>query len=315
MHAPTGEQFQLTGVWGTRRTGSTSTEAIVTELAAGLRSLTVDGIQANEGYPEWASPAAANGIVLVPWPNRVRDAKWQLDGATQQLDVTEPKSNNAIHGLLRNCGYRPVERTADSVTLAATVFPQHGYPFLLDTSVRYQAVAGGLGVTHTIRNDSDAPAPVAVGAHPFLRVGDAPVSELSIQVMAGTWFETDDRKIPVAEHPVDGTDYDLRAPRRVGDLNLDTAFGAVQTEGGIARHRLSAPDGRWTELWQDADFAYVQVFVSPEFRREDGPGLAVAIEPMTAPPNALNTGQGLRWLAPGESWSLSWGISAGGPND
>jgi aldose 1-epimerase len=34
----------------------------------------------------------------------------------------------------------------------------------------------------------------------------------------------------------------------------------------------------------------------------------VAIEPMTAPANAFNTGAGLRWLAPGESWTLRWGI-------
>jgi aldose 1-epimerase len=29
---------------------------------------------------------------------------------------------------------------------------------------------------------------------------------------------------------------------------------------------------------------------------------------MTAPADALNSGEGLRWLAPGETWHLSWGI-------
>jgi aldose 1-epimerase len=29
---------------------------------------------------------------------------------------------------------------------------------------------------------------------------------------------------------------------------------------------------------------------------------------MTAPANAFNTGQGLRWLAPGEEWTATWGI-------
>ena len=29
---------------------------------------------------------------------------------------------------------------------------------------------------------------------------------------------------------------------------------------------------------------------------------------MTAPANAFNSGEGLRWLAPGETWHLSWGI-------
>jgi aldose 1-epimerase len=309
MHSPTGEQFQLSGVWGAHRT-----EAIVTELAAGIRTLTVNGMHLTEPFAKSERPSFGNGIVLVPWPNRVEDGSWVLHDEQQQLDITEPKLGNAIHGLLRNTGYRSVERTDAAVTLAATVFPQHGYPFLLDTEVRYEVHIGGLSVTHTIRNRSDAAAPVAVGAHPFLRVGDTPIEDLIIEVQAGTWFETDDRQIPVAEHPVDGTDYDLRLGRRVGELTLDTAFGSVQTDGGIARHRLTAPDGRWVELWQDAVFTHVQVFTAEKFVRHGQESLAVAIEPMTAPPNALKAGDGLRWLEPGETWTLAWGIATGDPN-
>jgi aldose 1-epimerase len=309
MHAPTGEQFGLTGVWGTHRT-----EAIVTELAAGLRTLTVDGVHITEPFPETGTPSFGNGIVLVPWPNRVADGRWMLDGQEQQLDLTEPRAGNAIHGLLRNAAYRVQGRTESSVTLGATVFPQHGYPFLLDTSVRYEVVAGGLSVSHSILNRSDAAAPVAVGAHPFLRIGDVPIEDLTLELHAGTWFETDDRQLPVAEHPVAGTDYELSRPSRVGDLSLDTPFGQLRTDGGVARHRLVAPDGRWVELWQDAAFAYVQVFTAPAFVRDGRPGLAVAIEPMTAPPNALNSGQGLRWLQPNETWTLAWGITTGDTN-
>jgi|SRR5690554_3827990 len=306
MRAPTGEQFHLTGTWGT-----STTEAIVTELAAGLRTLTVDGSQLTEPFPESGRPPFGNGIVLMPWPNRVRDGVWKLNGDDQQLDITEPAMGNAIHGLLRNTAYRVIERSAASITLSATVFPQHGYPFLLQTSVRYEVVADGLTVTHSIRNQTDAAAPVAVGSHPFLRVGDTPIEDLTLEVPAGTWFETDARQNSLGQHPVDGTDYDLRGGRRVGDLTLDTAFGAVQCEDGVARHRLTAPDGRWVELWQGADFGYAQVFTPRVFGRESGPGLAVAVEPMTAPPNALNTGEGLRWLDPGEEWTLSWGIRTG----
>ena len=34
----------------------------------------------------------------------------------------------------------------------------------------------------------------------------------------------------------------------------------------------------------------------------------MAIEPMTAPPDALNSGDGLRWLSPGDTWEARWGI-------
>ncbi|MDQ2845016.1 MAG: hypothetical protein M3Y77_01390 [Actinomycetota bacterium] len=46
-----------------------------------------------------------------------------------QLDITEVGRYTAIHGLLRNTGYAATEQSADSVTLAASIYPQHGYLF------------------------------------------------------------------------------------------------------------------------------------------------------------------------------------------
>ncbi len=54
-------------------------------------------------------PPFGCGIVLVPWPNRVEDGRWTLDGQPQQLDLTEPARHNAIHGLLRTTAYDLVE--------------------------------------------------------------------------------------------------------------------------------------------------------------------------------------------------------------
>jgi aldose 1-epimerase len=34
----------------------------------------------------------------------------------------------------------------------------------------------------------------------------------------------------------------------------------------------------------------------------------LAIEPMSCPPNALQSGQGVRVLGPGERWSFAWGV-------
>jgi aldose 1-epimerase len=304
MNRPTGEQFELVGTTGGRRS-----RAIITEVAAGLRALEIDGVAVTETYPETSLPPGGAGIVLVPWPNRVRDGVWHLHGAEQQLDLTEPGRGNATHGLLRNTAYRVAERAEDRITLAATVFPQHGYPFQLDTTVTYALDAAGLTVTHTIENLSDAAAPVAVGAHPYLRVGDVPVEELVLTIEAATRFEVDEKLVPVAEHPVAGTEYDLSGGVRLGDTELNDAFGGV-TDGSA--HRLTAPDGRHVELWRDPDFSYVQAYTNREFPRGGELGLAVAIEPMTAPAGALENGQGLRWLEAGERWSLAWGIRYSG---
>ncbi|QJU52491.1 aldose 1-epimerase family protein [Herbiconiux sp. KACC 21604] len=303
MHAPTGTQYAL----HLEHDGAV-VDAIVTEVAAGLRSLEVNGTALVETFPETSTPPGAAGIVLVPWPNRVAGGRWMLDGAPQQLDVTEVKTGNAIHGLLRFTGYRLVEREASRVLQTATVFPQHGYPFLLETTVEHALTPDGLAVTHTVTNRSAVAAPVAVGAHPYLRVGEVPVDELVLTLDASTRFVTDEAQIPVGEEPVAGTDFDLTQGRRIGDLTIDHGYGGVRVTDGRSVQSLEAPDGRRVELWADTSFAFVQVFTPVAFAAPEGPRRAVAIEPMTAPANALNSGEGLRWLAPGETWRLAWGI-------
>ena len=302
MRAPTGEQHRLT-----RSTPLGEAHAVITEVAASLRELRIGGVELTEPYGEFSTPPFGDGIVLVPWPNRIKDGVWNLDGERQQLDITEPDRNNAIHGLLRTAAYDVIERSDDSVTLGATVFPQHGYPFMLETSVRYALVDDGIVVTHRITNESDNPAPVAIGTHPFFQLGDVPTEQLTLTVHAGTRFPVDERLNVSSEIPVDGTDFDLRGGRKVADLSLDDAFGDVHPDGQVSAV-LTAPDGRSVALWQDENFPYVQVFTTRAFPRGTANTTAIALEPMTAPADAFNSGQSLRWLNPGETWQATWGI-------
>jgi aldose 1-epimerase len=301
MRAPTGEQFRLT-----RTTPNGLAEATIVEVAASIREFRIGNVELTEPYGEFSQPPFADGIVLVPWPNRIPDGVWKLDGVPQQLDLTEPDKHNAIHGLLRHAPYSVIERTDGAVTLGATVFPQHGYPFLLETSVRHELTDDGMTVTHRITNESDQPAPVAIGTHPFFQIGDVPTDELTLTVHAGTRFPVDERLNVSAEIAVDG-DYDLRNGRKVADVNLDDAFGDVKPDNQVTAV-LTAPDGRSVALWQDENFPYVQIFTTRKFPRGTGFVTAIAMEPMSAPANAFNTGQSLKWLNPGETWQAAWGI-------
>jgi aldose 1-epimerase len=295
---PTGSQFVLTR--GTAR-------AVIVEVAAGLREFSIDGVNLTQPYSVDSQPPFACGIVLVPWPNRVEDGLWSLDGRPQQLDLTEPARTNAIHGLLRFAPYRVVERAEAGITLGAIVFPQHGYPFHLDTTVRYELVEDGIEVTHTATNLSAVRAPVAFGTHPFLTIGDVDPADLMLTVRASTHVDVDDRLNPTGIVPVDGTRFDLREPHRLGDLELDDGWGGVTTVDG-ASAVLRAPDGREVRLIQDESHGWIQVFTTWDFPGANGPTLAVAIEPMTAPVNAFNSGIDLHWLEPGETWTVRWGI-------
>jgi aldose 1-epimerase len=288
-------------------------------VAAVLRSLTVRGAEVTQPITAGAAPALCNGVILSPWPNRVRAGRWTLDGVAQQLDITEAARGGALHGLLQFADYDIAEQTDAAATLTATIYPQHGWPFLLETSVRYELTPDGLTVTHGARNLSSARAPYATGSHPYLRVGDAAIAELELTVPAASYFAVDERLDPIGEPAVDGTPFDLRAPRRVGDLDLDTAFGSLRPadvadgRGDVAW--LTAPDGSRTTVWQSTEWGYVQVFTTHVMPGADGPIDAIAVEPMTAPPNALNSGQGLLWLEPGASWEGSWGLRYAGGDE
>ncbi|MWB99464.1 aldose 1-epimerase family protein [Agromyces seonyuensis] len=303
MTFPTGEQYELE-----TSTASGELRATITQVAAGLRSFTVNGIDLVPAFPVDQPHFSGAGIVLVPWPNRIRDGKWSDEGVEYQLAITEPKLGNAIHGLLRYTEYQVLEREREMVTLGATVYPQLGYPFHLRTAVRYELVADGIRVTHFLENLGAEEAPVAVGTHPFVTIGDVPGASLRLQLAAGSHIETDERLLPTAEVPVAGTEWDFREPRGVDAIAFDDAFGeAIVDDDDQVVHSLSAPDGRRVSVKADADFGYVQVYATRAFPGREG-DVTLAVEPMTAPAEAFNTGKGVHWLTPGEEWELSWGI-------
>lgn len=299
---PTGQQFTV-------RQGDDS--LIVTEVGATLRDLVLDGIRVAETFPEDALPTSSQGAVLVPWPNRVRDGRWSLAGSdgthtVQQLDLTEPAKQNASHGLLRTQAYTVSDSDAASITLSARIHPQRGYPFSLATSVRYALTGRGLEVTHTIVNHGTTSAPVGVGTHGYYRIGELDSDDLTLTSTGRAVIEVDERMNPVRTVPVP-PEKDLRTGRRVGELSLDDAYTELDVVGDSIRHVLSTDDGRAVTVWADPAFAWVQFYTSDRVRGDGS--RSIAIEPMTMPADALNSGDGVTWIAPGESWSGRWGVT------
>ncbi|WP_200962120.1 aldose 1-epimerase family protein [Mycobacterium sp. Root265] len=281
---------------------------VIAAEGAAIRRLCVDGVEITAGVDDHTPVPFSCGAVLIPWPNRVRDGRWVHDGRTHQLDVTDPCHGSALHGLLRDTTHQVIARSASAITLAAPVVPQPGYPFHLQTEVAYRLVPDGLSVTHTVRNLGSDCAPVAIGAHPFLKIGDVPTEALTLTMDGSHHIDVDDRLIPTGCTAVAGTQWDLRSGRLIADLDLDDAWSVPIPPEGRSVHTLRSPDGRTVALWADESFGFVHVFITREFPYADRFATAVALEPMTAPADAFNNGVGLRWLAPDATLSASWGI-------
>ncbi|WP_424464055.1 aldose epimerase [Pseudoclavibacter helvolus] len=308
MHPPvTGTQHHLEHA---------ATRVSVGTVAAVLRSLEVDGVLLVEDFGDDVLPPFGAGITLFPWPNRVRDGRWNHEGTTQQLDLTEPSKGNASHGLLRNTEYAVLSTTGSAIELGATAFPQHGWPFTLRHHVRYRATENGLEVTHTVTNLGTGPAVFAVGAHPYFRLGEEPIADLVVTADLVERVCLDDRLLPVDTEAVDiGGPFDLTAGRRVGDLDLNYAF-RVRASGDRVLLAIESAAGARLELWGDDAFRHLQLYTPSDFPRTDGrhggTGLAFAAEPMTAPPDALNSGIDLTRIEAGGTWTAAWGVRYSG---
>ncbi|WP_448006824.1 aldose epimerase family protein [Agromyces bauzanensis] len=291
--------------------GGRMLRATVSPVAASLRRLRVDGtdlVQATLAR----QPELSAGAVLVPWPNRVADATWLLHGVPQRLAVTEPALGHALHGLLATRVYDVACADDRSVVLRAEIADEPGYPFRLATSVRYELVGDGIDVEHELRNVGDGVAPVAIGAHPYLRLGGEPILGLTLTIPATEALELDvQRHLPGRRLAVEGTPYDLRDGLPVSRIVPHAAYTALASRRGRIEHRLTAADGRSTVIWADPVFRWVQVWLTDGFPGAPG-GHALAVEPMTAPPDALNSGEDLRWLRSGEHWRARWGIRLSG---
>ena len=92
---------------------------------------------------------------------------------------------------------------------------------------------------------------------------------------------------------------------------LDTAFGGLQRElDGIGRVRLTEPGGGAVTMWLGRGLDWIQIFTADPLPG-DWHRAAVAVEPMTCPPDAFNSGTDLIRLEPGAESVHRWGIHAG----
>jgi aldose 1-epimerase len=284
--------------------------AVVVGVGGGLRSYEVVGRPVLDGYDVLAMADGARCQTLVPWPNRVQDGTWRYDGQDLQLSLTEPSQHNAIHGLVRWSSWSVAERAENAVTVTTTSYPQPGYPWTIEVGNAWSLADSGLAVTTTIVNRSDRAAPVACGFHPYLSAGTPTVDTATLQLRADTWLPTGAQQIPTGRESVAETPYDFRQGRPIGDIELDHTFTDLARDAD-GKFRLQLSGKHDVTVWMDEAYPYVEIFSGDALpdpsRRRQGLG----VEPMSAPPNAMVTGESVVRLEPGESWQGSWGIEPG----
>jgi aldose 1-epimerase len=291
-----------------------SHRAIVTEVGATLRHYSVADADVIDGFgaDEWSPDG--RGQVLAPWPNRLDGGKYRFEGRDAQAALDEPELQNAIHGLVRWLPWRTASKSADGVELTCVLHPQPGYPWRLDLQVGYRLDGTGLTVSCRARNASSAPAPFGIGFHPYLTLGTA-IDDAVLRIPATRSLTMDDRGLPIGDESVTGSDLDFTEPKSIGSMRLDTGYtNLVRGADGIARACVATRDNdRGASLWVDPLFRYLMVYTGDKLEAVSRRRRAVAIEPMTCPPNALRSGTDVLKMEPGQSVEGHWGLVPYGP--
>ncbi|TLM83050.1 aldose 1-epimerase family protein [Pseudarthrobacter sp. NamE5] len=287
--------------------------AVVLGFGATVRELTYQGRPLVVGFGSDEEMPNFRGAFVAPWPNRIADGRYTFDGANYQLAINEPDRGAALHGLVFDVPWTLVEHTGSTLTLACTIEPTEGYPFKLYLQARFSLDGQGFRTDVAACNVGARRAPYGVCPHPYLVGGPSPLEEWALELPASTVLTvTPDRLLPVAKESVAGTPFDFRSARTIGDVQIDHAFTdlAWDREGHAMVRVIDPALGTGTAMVWDASCPWVQIHTADLPRQPERTRLGLAVEPMSCPPEAFNTGEDLVVLEPGESHSTGWTIAA-----
>jgi aldose 1-epimerase len=261
-----------------------------------------------DGLTAYQQHGSVFGIPLLhPFANRLSAWEFQLAGQRVKLDPDSPiahrdaPTGTVIHGLLAASPHWQLvdaDRNLLTAELEFAAVPEYMAAFPFAHKVRY--VAGieqtTLTVAFTVIATGEQPVPISFGFNPYLTLPGSDRREWQLQIPVASQGIVDERMIPtgqteaVAPGQLDGP---------LGDRTFDTSYPTLQG----ADPTFSLADGRRRISLQHVNgYPVSQVYAS---ENSD----FICFEPMTAPIDALISGDGLNWVEPGDEFTATFTIT------
>jgi galactose mutarotase-like enzyme len=291
---------------GSRRIAAGELEAVFLPrrgmLGASFRHRGVELLRRIDDLDRAAARGSTAGIPLLhPWANRLEGARYLAAGKEIRLDLASPilhldEAGLPTHGVpWSKLPWDVVDARSDRLVASLdwsrpewlAVFP---FPHRLEMVVSLGSTT--LEIATTLTAGSDGAVPVSFGFHPYIGLSEVPRAEWRLELPGMRRLVLDQRRLPTgAEEPFPAQNEQLDAHVFDDGFALDGDVATLAISGGGRRVAVELVEGyRWT-----------QVYAPP------GADL-VALEPMTAPANALASGRGLNVVAPEERYRASFRI-------
>ena len=277
------------------------------------RSLTQRGeelLGQRGGLAAYRERGSTFGIPLLhPWANRLAGTSYSVGGRRVELNprrspIHLDSGGLPIHGVLAASPDWEVDgRTPGNGSAAVSARLDYGaheqlmaaFPFPHELHVQAELRHDTLTVVTILLPTGDVAVPVSFGWHPYLCLPGVPRSEWRVELPVRRRALLDDRGLPTGE--TEAVDIE---PGPLGDRTYDDLFVALDRPAVFALEG----GGRRIEVELGQGYPFGQVF-APAVVGEDP---YVCFEPMTAPVNALVSGDGLRSVPPGGSFRAEFSI-------
>jgi aldose 1-epimerase len=276
-------------------------------VVASLRHAGDELLDRRSGLHAYRDTGAVMGVpFLHPWANRLARDELVVQGRRVRLPgpplVRRDEHGLPIHGML---GAHPgwsvhqvdadghaarlvagFDFAADAGLLAAFPFP---HELVVDAALSPRS----LRIATTVRATGPGAVPIAFGYHPYLRLPASDRAEWQVRMPSRRHLELDDNGLPTGRGGLRGS-----TAFPLGHAGFDDGYDRIEDGAGFS---VSA-GGREIAVTHERGYPAAQVF---------SPAAApfICFEPMTAPANALCSGDGLRFVAPGESFTAAFSIS------
>ncbi|MCK7560182.1 aldose 1-epimerase [Chitinophaga sedimenti] len=249
----------------------------------------IDNYESLDQYTEEVT-TSFKSVKLSPFACRLKDSSYTWDGIEYNIE------KSPIHGLLFDANFEVIEEEITARYVSITLEYEYnaedpGYPFPFTVHVHYKLMPRNeLKVITRVTNRHTGPIPVMDGWHPYFTTG-TPVDQLELQFASNEIVEFDNSLIPTGRLVRYNTFKKLTS---LTGVNMDNSYTLNFIQPQPLCRLYDPVKGITIALSPEESYPILQVYIPPHRN-------SIAIENLSAPPDAFNNGMMLKRLGAGKS--------------
>lgn len=255
----------------------------------------VDGFENETDFKMNVAGKGFKSCKLSPFACRINNASYHFGEKDYHIEKFL-LNGSALHGLLYDVVFTVTGTWADEKSAGVTLRYQYngsdkGYPFKYTCAVTYELKKdNALTLTTSITNTDEGLIPMQDGWHPYFGFGGS-INELQLEFQSKEIVEFSDALIPTGKLQ---SYQEYGALKKIEAAEFDNCFTVNFAECQPLCVLRDKEKKLQLEIYPGKNYPYLQIYTPPHRK-------SIAIENLSAAPDAFNNGMGLKTLTPGST--------------